>query len=382
MLPKVITLLRELIATPSMSSPLPVFDQSNLAVINKLAQWCESLGFRCEIMPIAKGKANLIATLGTGHGGLVLSGHTDTVPYDAQKWRFDPFQLIEYEGKFYGLGTSDMKGFFALALTAAQQFVAKPLKRPLILLATCDEETTMAGAQALVDARQPLASRALIGEPTGLKPVRLHKGMMMEGIKIIGKSGHSSDPALGHSALEAMHKVIGTLLNWRQELQQYHQYSDFIVPVPTLNFGHIHGGDNPNRICGECELHLDIRPLPKMKLKDIREELHFKVEQTLKETPFQIEFYPLFSGIEAMETSKHADIVKITEKLTGYEAQSVAFGTEAPYLQQLGCETIILGAGDIDQAHQPDEFLALDRIQPMIDILTRLITHYCLEDIK
>lgn len=381
MLPNVVTLLRELIATPSMSSPLPAFDQSNLDVINKLAQWCESLGFRCEIMHIAHNKANLIATLGTGKGGLILSGHTDTVPYDAKKWSFDPFQLTEFEGKFYGLGTSDMKGFFALALMAAQQFVGKPLKRPLILLATCDEETTMAGAQALVDARKPHANRALIGEPTGLKPVRLHKGMMMEGIKIIGKSGHSSDPALGHNALEAMHQVIGMLLNWRQELQQKHQHTGFIVPVPTLNFGHIHGGDNPNRICGECELHLDMRPLPTMKLKELREQLHFKVEQLLKETPFKCEFSELFSGIEAMETSKYADIVKITEKLTGYEAQSVAFGTEAPYLQQLGCETIILGAGDIEQAHQPDEFLALDRIQPMIDILTRLIAHYCLEEI-
>jgi len=117
-----------------------------------------------------------------------------------------------------------------------------------------------------------------------------------------------------------------------------------------------------------------------MKLKELREELHFRVEQTLKEKGFKIEFSPLFSGIEAMETSKHADIVKMTEKLTGYEAQSVAFGTEAPYLQQLGCETIILGAGDIDQAHQPDEFLASNRIQPMIDILTRLIAHYCVEE--
>ncbi len=382
MLPNVITLLRELIVLPSMSSPLSAFDQPNLDVIEKLAQWCESLGFRCEIMKVADGKANLIATLGSGNGGLVLSGHTDTVPFDAKKWTFNPFQLTEFEGKFYGLGTSDMKGFFALALTAAKQFVGKPLKRPLILLATCDEETTMAGAQALVDARKPHASRALIGEPTGLKPVRLHKGMMMEGIKIIGKSGHSSDPSLGNNALEAMHQVIGTLLNWRDELQQKHQHTGFIIPVPTLNLGHIHGGDNPNRICGECELHLDIRPLPTMKLKEIREELHFRVEQVLKEKGFKIEFSQLFSGIEAMETSKHADIVKITEKLTGYEAQSVAFGTEAPYLQQLGFETIILGAGDIDQAHQPDEFLASNRIQPMIDILTRLIAHYCLEDLK
>lgn len=380
MLPNVITLLKELIALPSISSMLPALDQSNLAVIEKLAQWSESVGFRCEIMPVADGKANLIATLGTGKGGLVLSGHTDTVPFDTQKWQFDPFQLTECEGKFYGLGTSDMKGFFALALTAAQAFADKPLKKPLILLATCDEETTMAGAQALVDARQPHANYALIGEPTGLKPVRLHKGIMMESIKIVGKSGHSSDPALGKNAIEAMHAVIGEILIWRQQLQQKHQHTGFIVPIPTLNLGHVHGGDSPNRICGECELHLDLRPLPSMTLKELREELHFRVEKILKETGFNFEINPLFSGIEAMETPSHADIVKITEKLTGYQSQSVAFATEAPYLKQLGFETIILGAGDIDQAHQPNEFLALSRIQPMIDILKQLIAHYCLEE--
>jgi len=380
MLPNVITLLRELIALPSISSMLPALDQSNLAVIEKLAQWCESVGFRCEIMPVADGKANLIATLGTGKGGLVLSGHTDTVPFDTQQWQFDPFQLTEFEGKFYGLGTSDMKGFFALALTAAQAFVDKPLKRPLILLATCDEETTMAGAQALVNARKPHANYALIGEPTGLKPVRLHKGIMMESIKILGQSGHSSNPALGKNAIEAMHLVIGDILNWRQQLQQKHQHIGFIVPVPTLNLGHVHGGDSPNRICGECELHLDLRPLPSMTLKELREELHFRVEKILKETGFKFEINPLFSGIEAMETPAHADLVKITEKLTGYQSQSVAFATEAPYLKQLGFETIILGAGDIDQAHQPNEFLALNRIQPMIDILKQLIAHYCLEE--
>jgi len=380
MLPNVITLLRELIALPSISSMLPALDQSNLAVIEKLAQWCESVGFRCEIMPVADGKANLIATLGTGKGGLVLSGHTDTVPFDTQQWQFDPFQLTEFEGKFYGLGTSDMKGFFALALTAAQAFVDKPLKRPLILLATCDEETTMAGAQALVNARKPHANYALIGEPTGLKPVRLHKGIMMESIKILGQSGHSSNPALGKNAIEAMHLVIGDILNWRQQLQQKHQHTGFIIPTATVNLGHVHGGDSPNRICGECELHLDLRPLPSMSLKELREELHFRVEKILKETGFKFEINPLFSGIEAMETPAHADLVKITEKLTGYQSQSVAFATEAPYLKQLGFETIILGAGDIDQAHQPNEFLALNRIQPMIDILKQLIAHYCLEE--
>jgi acetylornithine deacetylase len=379
--PPLLKMIEGLVRTPSVSSVDPALDQSNLAVIELLADWLKDTGFEVDIMnlPGKPGKANLIATLGTGAGGLVLSGHTDTVPYDAGKWQHDPFSLTEADQRLYGLGTSDMKSFLALAIEASRELQAGALKEPLILLATADEETSMAGAKALVDHKRPHARHAIIGEPTGLRPVRMHKGILMEAIQLQGHSGHSSDPSLGNSALEAMHTVIGALQAWRNELQAKHSDPTFAVPVPTLNLGHIHGGDNPNRICPECVLHIDLRPLPGMDLQELREELHRKVLDALTGTGIKTRFESLFDGVPAMETPASAPIIQLTEKLTGHTSEAVAFATEAPYLSQLGMETVVMGPGDIDQAHQPDEYLALNRLKPTINILQQVVNTVCIK---
>ena len=237
----------------------------------------------------------------------------------------------------------------------------------------------MAGAKALVDAGKPTARYAVIGEPTGMQPIRMHKGIMMEAVRITGLAGHSSNPAYGHNALEAMHLVIAELLKWREELQQQYSNHLFEVPVPTMNLGHIHGGDNPNRICGACELHIDIRPLPGMNLQTLRQELKTRLQTIMPENGFKLEVLPLFSGIPSMETPAESAIVKAAEKLTGTPASSVAFGTEAPYLTEMGIDTIVLGPGDIAQAHQPDEFLDLDRIEPTVELLKKLIHKFCIQ---
>lgn len=379
--PPLLKMIEGLVRTPSVSSVDPALDQGNLAVIELLADWLKDTGFEVDIMnlPGKPGKANLIATLGTGAGGLVLSGHTDTVPYDAGKWQHDPFSLTEADQRLYGLGTSDMKSFLALAIEASRELQAGALKEPLILLATADEETSMAGAKALVDHKRPHARHAIIGEPTGLRPVRMHKGILMEAIQLQGHSGHSSDPSLGNSALEAMHTVIGALQAWRNELQAKHSDPTFAVPVPTLNLGHIHGGDNPNRICPECVLHIDLRPLPGMDLQELREELHRKVLDALTGTGIKTRFESLFDGVPAMETPASAPIIQLTEKLTGHTSEAVAFATEAPYLSQLGMETVVMGPGDIDQAHQPDEYLALNRLKPTINILQQVVNTVCIK---
>ena len=380
-IPPLLHMLEALISTPSVSSTDKSLDQGNTAVIEQLAGWLDDGGFDVEIMPLPddRKKANLIATLGSGTGGLVLSGHTDTVPYDEGKWKHDPFSLTQADQRFYGLGTSDMKAFLALAIEASRELRAGDLQEPLILLATADEETSMAGAKALVDRKLPRARHAIIGEPTGLRPVRMHKGILMEAIHLQGRSGHSSDPALGNSALEAMYTVIGALRAWRNELQKKHIDSNFAVPVPTLNLGHIHGGDNPNRICPECELHIDLRPLPGMNLQELRGELQHIVLTALRDSGIQVSFESLFDGIPAMETPASATIVQLAEKFTGHSPEAVAFGTEAPYLSQLGMETIVLGPGDIAQAHQPDEYLALDRLAPTIDILKQMVNSICIK---
>lgn len=375
--------LNALIATPSVSSTDASIDQGNRAVIDLIAEWATALGFRCEIMPVSPGKANLLATLGEGPGGLVFSGHTDTVPFDSNGWHNDPFELTERDGRLYGLGSADMKGFFPLALAAADEAVAhiragKTLAAPLIILATCDEETSMAGARALVDAGKPKARYAVIGEPTSMRPLRMHKGAMMERIFIEGQSGHSSDPSLGRNALDAMHAVIGELIAYREQLASRYHNALFTVPTPTLNLGCIHGGDNPNRICASCELQYDLRPLPGMDMAELRSDINMRLLPLAERFNVSIRNEPLFAGTPALETPAESPLVQALEQLTNYPAGAAAFGTEGPYLQALGMDALILGPGNIDVAHQPNEYVELANLNPTINILRGLVKRFCL----
>ncbi|MBH25609.1 MAG: acetylornithine deacetylase [Myxococcales bacterium] len=379
--PDVLTMIRELVALPSVSSAKPELDMSNRGVIDRLATWLDGMGFAVEILPLPEQphKANLIATLGRGPGGLVLSGHTDTVPWDDGLWQHDPFGGVEADGRIYGLGTTDMKSFFALATQAASRFRAADLKEPLILLATADEETSMAGVRALVDAQKPKARYAVIGEPTNMRPIRMHKGIFSTAVELRGRSGHSSNPALGVNALEGMHHVIAALLRWREALQAQHHHPAFEVPVPTMNLGHIHGGDNPNRICGHCHLHVDFRPLPGMHNATLQRQLREQVEEAARDWDprLGVDVLSLFDGIPPFETPADSEIVRVAEALTGAQAEAVGFGTEGPFLAELGLEAIVLGPGDIDLAHQPNEYLSTAQIKPTLRLLERLIERFC-----
>jgi acetylornithine deacetylase len=382
-LPDVLSMMRTLIAQPSVSCTDPRLDQANFPVIHSLADWLEKLGFSVQVIPLSTGKANLLATLGGGIGsglGLVFSGHTDTVPFDEGAWSVDPFGGVERDQRIYGLGSCDMKSFFALVLAAAQEFDAKRFKHPLTVLATADEESTMSGARYLCDHGLKPGRYAVIGEPTGLRPIRMHKGVMMESLRVTGHAGHSSDPALGANAIEGMQRILGELLIWRQELQARHRNPAFAVDTPTLNLGAIRGGDNPNRICGHCELQIDIRPLPGMEIEALRQALYDRLSTVLVDSPgLRLETSPLFAGVPPFETARNSAIVRACEDISGLGAGAVAFGTEAPYLSSLGTETVVFGPGDIRQAHQPDEYLALSQIKPSVDMFKRLIGRFCLE---
>ncbi|MGM0952915.1 MAG: acetylornithine deacetylase [Pseudomonadota bacterium] len=382
--PGIRDMLTRLISLPSISSASADWDHSNEAVVRTLAEWLEPMGFTTEILevPGMPGKYNLIATLGSGPGGLVLSGHTDTVPFDDKRWQSDPFTLTEKDNRWYGLGTCDMKGFFPLAIEAAKAFVGQPLQQPLIILATADEESSMNGARALAEAGRPEARYAVIGEPTSLRPVRMHKGIMMERLKFEGQSGHSSDPSLGRNALEGMHEALGELLALRSQWQEQYRNPNFRVEVPTLNLGCIHGGDNPNRICADCELHFDLRPLPGMDMASLRQAILSRLQPLAERRELGLTFEPLFDGVPPFETPADAALVRACETLTGHTAHAVAFATEAPWLQKLGLETLVMGPGSIDQAHQPDEYLELSQLQPTVDILRGLIKQFCLEGRK
>jgi len=372
--------IRALVAMPSASSFEPAHDEGNRAVINLLASWMEDLGASVELMPLPGrvDRANLIATIGAGDDGLVLSGHSDTVGCEQGRWSSDPYEVTERDGRLYGLGIADMKAFFAIAIEAMSGFDRSSLRRPVVLVASADEECAMEGARALVAAGRPRARYAVIGEPTILVPVRMHKGMMMERISLSGRSGHSSQPH-GDSALEAMIRVANALIGWREELQSAHRDPAFEVPVPTLNLGTIRGGDHPNRICGTCELEIDLRPLPGMELSldELRAELGKRVNGALAGTGVTASIRSLYPGTQPMRTSADSPLVVAAEELTGKRSTTAAYGTEAPHFAALGMETLLLGPGDIAQAHQPNEFLRIDSIEPAIEVVRGMIARFC-----
>ena len=302
--------LQQLLQIASVSSANPQWNMSNLEVIHLLADWFSQLGFQCEIQPIAEGKANLIACYGQGEGGLVLSGHTDTVPFDESRWDFNPLAATEADGRIYGLGSADMKSFFSLIIEAVLPLLANDFKQPLIVLATADEESSMSGARALSRGQFKQARAAIIGEPTSLRPIYMHKGIMMHRLLVTGKSGHSSNPALGRNALDAMHDMMTELKTLRSQWQKQYQNPAFTVHHPTLNLGCIHGGDNPNRICHSCELHFDFRGLPGMHNDAITHEILKKIQPIALQHQVELVFEPLFEHVEPFAEEKHSELVK------------------------------------------------------------------------
>ena len=371
-------MVRHLVGTPSVSSTQQEFNQSNSDVIHLLANWLEPLGFQIEIIPIKgkAGKSNLIARFGKGSNGLVLSGHSDTVPFDEHLWQSDPFSITERDDKWHGLGSCDMKSFFAIAIEAAIPFLQGSLARPLIIMATADEESSMCGAKQLIRANVADAGFAIIGEPTDLKPIIRHKGIMMLNLQVEGTSGHSSDPALGNNAIEGMHRAVTELMTYRDELEKTHRDPRFAVSVPTMNFGCIHGGDNPNRICDHAELAFDLRSLPSMDMADFSGALEDRLSRVLGDQGFTCRLEPLFSPVPAFDNGD-SELAKQVSGITGCEPGSVAFGTEAPFLMDLELDTVVIGPGSINQAHQPNEYLPLAQIDPAIDLLRNLIGAHC-----
>ncbi len=365
-----------LISTSSISSTDSRWDEGNEHVITKLADWCTSLGFQVEIVQVAPGKQNLIAKKGEGEGGLLLSGHSDTVPFDEGQWNYNPHALTEANNRFYGLGTADMKGFFAFILEAVKKVDWSKQKKPLYILATCDEETTMLGARHFTQNTPFKPDYCIIGEPTSLVPVRGHKGHVANAIRVTGKSGHSSNPALGVNAIEIMHEVLFALMQLRDKLIKEYHHPGFEIPSPTLNLGHIHGGDSPNRICGCCELHYDVRPLPGISLDGLDNMLRGALTEVQDKWPGRIEIEPLHDAIPGYECEHGHPFVAGISEIAGMEAQTVNYCTEAPFLQEL-CPTLVMGPGSIDQAHQPDEFLAFEFIDPTINILSKAMYKYC-----
>ncbi|HGS4447852.1 TPA: acetylornithine deacetylase [Vibrio cholerae] len=375
-LPSFLEVYEGLISTSSISSTDARWDEGNEQVIAKLADWLSALGFSIQIDQVAPNKQNLIAKLGSGEGGLLLAGHSDTVPFDEGRWNYNPHALTQANNRFYGLGTADMKGFFAFIYEAVKNVDWSKQTKPLYVLATCDEETTMLGARHFTENAPFKPDYCIIGEPTSLVPIRAHKGHVANAIRVTGKSGHSSNPALGVNAIEIMHEVLFALMQLRDRLIKEYHHPGFDIPTPTLNLGHIHGGDSPNRICGCCELHYDVRPLPGISLDGLDNLMRDALREVQQKWPGRIELIQLHDPIPGYECAHDHPFIHGISEICEQEAQTVNYCTEAPFLQQI-CPTLVLGPGSIDQAHQPDEFLAFEFIDPTVRVLSRAMQKYC-----
>lgn len=392
-LPSLHQMMQQLVQANSVSSVDPLHDQSNKSVIELLAQWAQDIGMETQIQEVAPGKFNLIAQLqpdpltnfitGTAQAndikGLMFAGHTDTVGYLASQWLSDPFELQIVDGQWHGLGVCDMKGFFPLALTAIAQTLQenpqKKLAAPITLIATCDEETTMAGAHALRYHQTLTPHHIIIGEPSDGQAIYAHKGVLTTKLVLSGIRGHASDPGLGANAIEAAHWVIGQILAWRHELER-HQDQHFKIPHPTLNFGCIHGGTNANVICDECEIILDMRLLPNMDVHTVETELAQRLTGLADAVPNTSLTITREDFSSAFKVEKTAGFVQMLEQRLQQPAQTTSFVTEAPLLQELGHTPIIFGPGNIQWAHKPNERLPLNTLFPMIQHLK-----YCLQQL-
>lgn len=377
-IPSFSEMLGALVQTPSVSNLSRELDCSNRAVVELLATWLEDLDFDISIQSLPNDtKFNLVARKGEGNGGLLLSGHTDTVACNPNQWTSDPFVLESRDDKFYGLGTCDMKGFFPTILEILERTSATKLTAPITVLATADEETDMAGARHLIDTEKLTAEAAIIGEPTSLEPVTAHKGIFTMKITTRGKSAHSSNPNLGINALEGMHEILSALLDYREVLRQRHHNQAFDIPYPTMNLGCLHAGDSANRICNSAELLIDCRTLPGMSSAAVAQELKDHLVSLESKVGMPIDVELGMPPIEPFSANSDSKLSKLMEQLTEKTVKTVAFGTEAPFLQTMGLDTIVFGPGSIDQAHQVDEYLSIDQVRIAQDTLVRVLHAYC-----
>ena len=370
--------LREIISLNSISSEEPELDQSNESVIRCLERWLRELGFDVTLIKVKEKplKYDLLARLGEGDGGLLLSGHTDTVPADPASWKSDPLSLTETEDRYTGLGSIDMKGFFAFAADAAASFSGKKLREPLYILATSDEETTMNGAKAFMEQASIRPRAVIIGEPTSLTPVYKHKGYMAFRVIAHGRRAHSSNPAEGINAIEIMHRAIAGIMKFRDSLKKFRS-SDFKVPEPTLNIGIIRGGDSPNSVPDTCVMQFDVRPTELTPVDFIEKEVRKAIAQSAGEYSGSIEIEDLYPPLPAFGGGKDQPVVRKLAELSGNEPVTVGYATEAGLLSALTQNTVVFGAGSISNAHQPDEYLLKKEIEPMSRILREIISLIC-----
>lgn len=369
--------LAELVRIDSVSS------RSNAEIIEYLERRCEAMSLVMRRFPYKDDhgveKYNMIALAGTDFSDdtaveLALVGHTDTVPYDPN-WA-DATNLTERDGRLYGRGSCDTKGFIAAALTALETIDLSQLKKPLALVFTADEEIGLRGAKRLAEAK-PLRPRySIVGEPTSLKPIRAGKGYSLAEVIVKGREAHSAYPSLGTSAVFRAARLINDLESIAVQLKE-DQHPAFDPPYTTLNIGLIHGGSAKNVLAGECRFTLEWRPIPTQSSGYVLNLFRSAIqEETQKDPDFECEVDANRQDT-GFETSPDSPLIKMLENATGLESGTVAFGTEAAQMMTLGSEAVVIGPGDIREAHRTGEFVPVHELERCAEILRQSIQQLC-----
>jgi len=386
LLEQTVSLLDRLISYPTIST------DSNLEMIADLAERLKAIGARVDLFhDTSGGKANLFATLGPNRpGGIVLSGHTDVVPVADQDWTGDPFTMRAEDGRLFGRGTCDMKGFIAAAVAVAGTVNAETLRRPLHFSFTHDEETGCLGAQALIPQLLERGTRpamAIIGEPTGMQVIEGHKGCCEYTTRFSGLEGHGSAPDQGVNAAEYAARYALRLMGLRDALvARAPAGSRFDPPGTTINIGRISGGAAHNVIAGKAELDWEMRPVQAGDADFVKSSLRaYEVDKLLPamqaihpEAGIETEVIGEVAGLEPMDDNAARDLVM---QLTGANGAGVVpFGTEAGLFQHLGASVVVCGPGHIEQAHKPDEFVSLEQLGACLAMLGKLVRSSALTD--
>lgn len=362
--------LQQLVAIDSSSQ------RTNAPMVDYLERRLGAGGFECErvqyIDEHGVPKFNLLARKGKGEPKLALVGHTDCVPFDLS-WK-EALTLTAKEGSWYGRGSCDTKGFIACALHAAER--ANP-KEPLLLIFTADEELGCIGAQKLVDERKGRARFAIIGEPTGLTPVRAHKGYCLAEVTVLGTEGHSAYPERGASAIFHAARLLRRLEELSLTELRVRTDPAFDPPYGTLNVGLISGGTAKNVIPGQCRFTLEWRPLPSQPVDEGQKLLEKAVAELAQELPGLRCEWKLVCMDRGVDTPESSELVRFLSQRSGKAPAVVAFGTEAPQLSELGAQAVVFGPGSIEVAHTSHEHVAASELYTCEEILFAAIAHFC-----
>lgn len=376
-------ILERLISFPTVSR------DSNLALIEYVRDFLASCGVRAKLYGDASGrKANLYAVVGPrDRGGVLLSGHTDVVPVDGQRWTSDPFNLVERGGRLYARGAADMKGFIACALRAAQLATERELRIPLQLAFSYDEEVGCVGVRSLIDDMATWAHRpqfCIVGEPTLLRPAIGHKGKTALAATCRGHAAHSASPGRGVNAIYMATELVDKIRVRQSSIEAGGVRDDaYEVPYTTLHVGVVRGGTVLNIVPARCDLEFEIRNLP----EDDASQIVAGMRADAAAIAGAVERDDVDVGIDLevtneyppLDTPADAEVVALVAALTGqHERIKVGFGSEGGlFSERLGVPTVVCGPGSIDQAHKPDEYIERDqlhRCDAMMDaLLGRLV---------